>query len=54
MRHAEDSKGKVLDEMPYSGQWELIESTSIRKIGYQVRSGVAIPQSRVLTHNFPV
>jgi hypothetical protein len=31
--------------MPESRERELIEPTSSRKTGYQVRNGVAIPQS---------
>jgi hypothetical protein len=33
-------------EMPYSKEREIIEPTSSRKIGHQVREGVAIPQSK--------
>ena len=36
MRDAQDSKGGTLDEMPYSGERELVESTSRRKTGHQV------------------
>jgi hypothetical protein len=36
--------------MPDIRERELIESTSSRKTGHQVREGVAIPQSK-LTHN---
>ena len=32
-----------LDEMPDSRERELIEPTSSRKTGHQVRDGVAIP-----------
>ena len=32
----------ILDEMPYIGERELIEPTSSRKTGHQVRDGVAI------------
>ena len=32
----QDSKGGILDEMPNSGERELIESISHRKIGHQV------------------
>jgi hypothetical protein len=31
--------------MPYNRERELIESTSNRKTGHQMREGVAIPQS---------
>ena len=36
MRDSQDSKGGTLDEMPYSGERELVESTSSRKTGHQV------------------
>ena len=37
----------TLDEMPDSRERELIELTSSRKTGHQVREGVAIPQSHL-------
>ena len=43
VRDSQDSKGGTLDEMPYSRERELIEPTSSRKTGHQVRDGVAIP-----------
>ena len=51
VRDSQDSKGGTLDEMPNIGERELIEPTSSRKSGLQVRDGVAIPQSK-LTHNY--
>ena len=45
MRDSQDSKGGTLDEIPKSRERELMEPTSGKKIGYQVRDGVAIPQS---------
>ena len=33
MRDSQDSKGGTLDEMPYSGERELVEPTSSRKTG---------------------
>jgi hypothetical protein len=36
MRDSQDMKGGTLDEMPYSGEKELVESTPSRKTGYQV------------------
>ena len=36
-----------VDEMPDSRERELIEPTSSRKTGHQVRDGVAIPQSQL-------
>jgi hypothetical protein len=41
------SKGGVLDEMPDSWERELIEPTSSRKTGHQMREGGAIPQSQL-------
>jgi hypothetical protein len=36
MRDSQDSKGGTLDEMSYSGERELVESSSSRKTGCQV------------------
>ena len=47
VRDSQDSKGGTLDEMPNSRERELIEPTSSRKTGHQVRDGVAIPQSHL-------
>jgi hypothetical protein len=47
VRDSQDSKGEILGEMPYSGERELVEPTSSRKTGHQVRDGVAIPQSKL-------
>ena len=47
VRDPKDSKGGTLDEMPDSRERELIEPTSSRKTGHQVRDGVAIPQSHL-------
>ena len=44
VRDSQDSKGGALDEMPNSRERELIEPTSSRKTGYQVREWVAVPQ----------
>jgi hypothetical protein len=41
----------VIDEMPCSGERELVEPTSSRKSGHQERDLVAIPQSKTLIHN---
>ena len=38
----EDSKGGSLDEMSYRGERKLVEPTSSRKTGHQVRDGVVI------------
>ena len=40
MRDSQDSKGETLDEMPYIGERELVEPTSSKKTGHQVRDGV--------------
>jgi hypothetical protein len=40
-----------LDEMPYSRERQLVELASSRKTGHPVRDGVALPQSKTLTHN---
>jgi hypothetical protein len=37
----------ILDEMPYSGERNLVEPTSSRKTGHLVRDGVAISQSKI-------
>jgi hypothetical protein len=44
VRDSQDSKGGTLDKMP---DGELIETTSSRKTGHQVREGFAIPQSKL-------
>jgi hypothetical protein len=36
VRDSQDSNGGTLDKMPYSGERELVEYTSSRKIGHQV------------------
>jgi hypothetical protein len=36
-----------LNEMTYSEEGELVEPTSSRKTGHQVRDGVTIPESKV-------
>ena len=47
VRDSQDSKGGTLDELPNRGERKLIELTSSRKTGHQVRNGVAIPQSQL-------
>jgi hypothetical protein len=44
VRDSQDLKRGTLDEMPDSRQRELIEPISSRKIGHQMKDGVAIPQ----------
>jgi hypothetical protein len=46
VRDSQDSKGGSLEEMPESRERELIEPTSSKKAGHQVREGVAILQSK--------
>jgi hypothetical protein len=43
LSNSQDSKGGALDELPNSRERELIEPTSSRKTGHQVRVGVAVP-----------
>jgi hypothetical protein len=47
VRDSQGSKRWTLDEMPDSRERELIEATSSRKTGHQVRNGVPIPQSQL-------
>jgi hypothetical protein len=47
MRDSQDSKRGTLDEMPYVGAKELVDYTSSRKTGHQVRDWVAILQSKL-------
>jgi hypothetical protein len=47
MRDSQESKEGTLDKMPDSRERELIEPTSSRKTGHQVRDGVAILQSQL-------
>jgi hypothetical protein len=47
VREFQDVKRGTLDEMPYIGEWQLVKPTSSRKIGHQVRDGVAIPHSKL-------
>jgi hypothetical protein len=35
-RDSQDSKGRTLDGMPYSGERKLVEPTSSKKTGHQV------------------
>ena len=52
VRVLQDSKGGTLDdEMPNSGERELVESISSRKAVIKWRDGVAITQSKTLTQN---
>ena len=45
-KDSQDSKGGTLNEMPYSRERELVETT-YRKTGHQLREEVAIPQSKL-------
>jgi hypothetical protein len=47
VRDYQYSKGEALDEMPYSGERKLVESTFSRKTRHQVRNRVSIPQSKL-------
>jgi hypothetical protein len=43
VRDSQDAKGGTLDEMPYSGERELLEPTSSRKMGHHMKGEVVIP-----------
>ena len=43
MKDSQDSKGRTLDEVPNSGESELVESTSSRNTGHQVEEWVCHP-----------
>ena len=47
VRDSQDSKGRTLDEMLYSGERTLVEPTSLRETVPQVKDEVA----KILTHN---
>jgi hypothetical protein len=47
VRDSQDSQERTFDEMPDSRERELIEPTSSRKTGHQMRVVVAIPQSHL-------
>jgi hypothetical protein len=46
-RETQNLKGRTLDEMCDRRERELIEPTSSRKTGHQMREGVAIPLSKL-------
>jgi hypothetical protein len=54
VRDFQDLMGGTSDEMPYSGERELVEPTFSRKIGYQVRNGITLPQSKLCPRIVPV
>ena len=47
VRESQDSKGGTLDDMTECRERELIEPTSSRKTGHQMRERGAIPQSQL-------
>jgi hypothetical protein len=51
VRDSQDSKGGNLDEMYYSGERELVESTSSKKTGHQAEGWGCHPKSKTLTQN---
>jgi len=50
VRESQDSKRGTLDEMPYSGERELIEPTSSRNMGHH-KGWSCYPPVKALTHN---
>jgi hypothetical protein len=46
-RDSQDSKRGTLDGMPYIGERKIVEPTSIKKTGHQVRDGIAILESKL-------
>jgi hypothetical protein len=52
VRDSQNSKGETFDEMPYTGERELLESTSSRKTGHQVEGWGCHPTVETLTQNF--
>ena len=46
-RYSQESKGGSINKMPYSGERELVEPTSSRKTGHQMRDVVAILKSKL-------
>jgi hypothetical protein len=52
VRDSQDSKGEIVDEMPYGRQKEIVEPISSRKTWHQKGMGYAMPQSKTLTHIF--
>jgi hypothetical protein len=47
VRDSQNSKKGALDEMLYTEEREIVEPTSSRKTGHQVRDGIVIPQSQL-------
>ena len=47
MKDSQDSYGGTFDKMPDGREREPSEPTSSRKIGHQMRDGVAIPESKL-------
>jgi hypothetical protein len=43
LRDSQNSEGRTLDKMPYSGDKELVEFTSRRKTGHQVEGCICHP-----------
>ena len=48
MRDFQDTKERTLDEMSYSGERELVDSTSRKRQGIKWRDEVAITQSKTV------
>jgi hypothetical protein len=47
VRDTQDSKGGTLNEIPDNRERELIEPTSSRKTGHQIKERVLIAQSKL-------
>jgi len=54
VRDFQNSKGDTIDEIPYGGERELVETNSSRKTEHQVRDEVAIPQAKLCSIFDPV
>jgi hypothetical protein len=54
MKDSQDSKGRTLAEMPDTRERELIEPTSKRKSGHQMKKSETIPQSHLCPIIVPV
>jgi hypothetical protein len=51
VRDFQDTKGGTIDEIPYSGERALVESTPEERQDIKWKDRVAIPQSKTLTQS---